>query len=435
MSAGLDGPLTDALVGTRRFFTRSEVSADKRSIHATGGRSGDAFYRDRWSHDKVVRSTHGVNCTGSCSWKVYVKDGIITWEAQQTDYPSTGADRPEYEPRGLPPWGGLQLVHLLAHPGSLPLRAWRAARDVPRGQARRRRRPGRRLGLGRPGPREGQALQVGPRQGWPGPLHVGRGRRDHRGRPRLHDQALGPRPDRGLLADPRDVAGLLRLRRPLPRAHRRADALVLRLVRRPAQRLAADVRRPDRRARVGRLVGCRLPHHVGLERADDAHARRALDDRGPLPRPEGRRGLARLRRERQVRRRVGRVGPRHRRRPRDGDGARHPQGVLRRPAGRLLHRLQPEVHRPALPRRARARHHGCRCGERRRHGIRDEPRPTARASTSSPATSTSPRARSENAMWKPALHRRAHRRGRHSSGVDRLPLRRGELGEVEPRPR
>jgi hypothetical protein len=24
-----------------------------------------------------------VNCTGSCSWKVYVKDGIITWEAQQ----------------------------------------------------------------------------------------------------------------------------------------------------------------------------------------------------------------------------------------------------------------------------------------------------------------------------------------------------------------
>ncbi len=67
-----------------------------------GGREADAFYRDRWSHDKVVRSTHGVNCTGSCSWKVYVKDGIITWEAQQTDYPSVGPDRPEYEPRGCP---------------------------------------------------------------------------------------------------------------------------------------------------------------------------------------------------------------------------------------------------------------------------------------------------------------------------------------------
>ena len=49
-----------------------------------------------------MRSTHGVNCTGSCSWKVYVKDGIITWEAQQTDYPSVGPDKPEYEPRGCP---------------------------------------------------------------------------------------------------------------------------------------------------------------------------------------------------------------------------------------------------------------------------------------------------------------------------------------------
>src|SRR6185437_4869966 len=47
-------------------------------------------------------STHGVNCTGSCSWKVYVKDGLITWETQQTDYPSVGPDMPEYEPRGCP---------------------------------------------------------------------------------------------------------------------------------------------------------------------------------------------------------------------------------------------------------------------------------------------------------------------------------------------
>ncbi|HLT12209.1 MAG TPA: nitrate reductase subunit alpha [Micromonosporaceae bacterium] len=87
---------------TRRYFTRDEVSPDLRSVYKVGGRQADAFYRDRWSHDKVVRSTHGVNCTGSCSWKVYVKDGIITWEAQQTDYPSVGPDRPEYEPRGCP---------------------------------------------------------------------------------------------------------------------------------------------------------------------------------------------------------------------------------------------------------------------------------------------------------------------------------------------
>ena len=102
IQSGLDTPLVDALVRTRRFFTKGEVSADLRSITKRGGREADDFYRDRWSHDKVVRSTHGVNCTGSCSWKVYVKDGIITWETQQTDYPSAGPDKPDYEPRGCP---------------------------------------------------------------------------------------------------------------------------------------------------------------------------------------------------------------------------------------------------------------------------------------------------------------------------------------------
>ncbi len=99
---GLDGPLEDLLVGTRRYFTKGSVSDDRRTLTKQGGREADDFYRDRWSHDKVVRSTHGVNCTGSCSWKVYVKDGIITWETQQTDYPSPGPDRPDYEPRGCP---------------------------------------------------------------------------------------------------------------------------------------------------------------------------------------------------------------------------------------------------------------------------------------------------------------------------------------------
>ncbi|MFI6994465.1 nitrate reductase subunit alpha [Nonomuraea wenchangensis] len=93
----------DVLLKTGRFLRRSAAtSGDLHTLRLAGGTEGDAFYRDRWSHDKVVRSTHGVNCTGSCSWKVYVKDGIITWEAQETDYPSVGPDRPEYEPRGCP---------------------------------------------------------------------------------------------------------------------------------------------------------------------------------------------------------------------------------------------------------------------------------------------------------------------------------------------
>src|SRR5579864_3059584 len=63
-------------------------------------RTWEDTYRNRWAHDKIVRSTHGVNCTGSCSWKIYVKGGIVTWETQQTDYPRTRWDMPNHEPRG-----------------------------------------------------------------------------------------------------------------------------------------------------------------------------------------------------------------------------------------------------------------------------------------------------------------------------------------------
>lgn len=63
-------------------------------------RTWEEFYRNRWQHDKVVRSTHGVNCTGSCSWNIYVKEGIVTWEMQALDYPSLEPGIPPYEPRG-----------------------------------------------------------------------------------------------------------------------------------------------------------------------------------------------------------------------------------------------------------------------------------------------------------------------------------------------
>ncbi len=63
-------------------------------------RQWEEFYRNRWQHDNVIRSTHGVNCTGGCSWAVFVKDGIITWEMQQTDYPLLEPGLPPYEPRG-----------------------------------------------------------------------------------------------------------------------------------------------------------------------------------------------------------------------------------------------------------------------------------------------------------------------------------------------
>jgi len=63
-------------------------------------RKWEEFYRNRFQHDKRVRTTHGVNCTGSCSWEVFVKDGIVTWELQATDYPQLEEGLPPYEPRG-----------------------------------------------------------------------------------------------------------------------------------------------------------------------------------------------------------------------------------------------------------------------------------------------------------------------------------------------
>src|SRR5512136_705411 len=84
------------------FKKKVDTFSGDHGIVTNEDRSWENSYRSRWQNDKIVRSTHGVNCTGSCSWKVYVKDGIISWETQETDYPSIGADLPEYEPRGCP---------------------------------------------------------------------------------------------------------------------------------------------------------------------------------------------------------------------------------------------------------------------------------------------------------------------------------------------
>jgi complex iron-sulfur molybdoenzyme family reductase subunit alpha len=63
-------------------------------------RGWEDFYRKMWTWDKVVRSTHSANCTGSCSWKVYVRNGVMVREEQASDYPRISADLPDYNPRG-----------------------------------------------------------------------------------------------------------------------------------------------------------------------------------------------------------------------------------------------------------------------------------------------------------------------------------------------
>ena len=129
------GEAIESLLRGAQFFTPGRPSPDYRELHRSDGREAERFYRERWRHDREVRSTHGVNCTGSCSWKVYVKDGIITWETQQTDYPSTGEDSPEYEPRGCPRGASFSWYTYSPSRVRYPyvraplLRMWREARD------------------------------------------------------------------------------------------------------------------------------------------------------------------------------------------------------------------------------------------------------------------------------------------------------------------
>ncbi len=117
------------------FFNRVvDDFADGHGIVTREDRRWEDGYRKRWQHDKIVRSTHGANCTGSCSWKIYVKGGIVTWETQQTDYPRTRPDLPNHEPRGCSRgasyswylYSGNRVKYPLVR--SRLLKLWRAAR-------------------------------------------------------------------------------------------------------------------------------------------------------------------------------------------------------------------------------------------------------------------------------------------------------------------
>lgn len=58
------------------------------------------LYRNKWTWDRVGRSTHGTNCAGNCAFNVYVKDGVVWREEQQGGYEPSGEDVPDYGPRG-----------------------------------------------------------------------------------------------------------------------------------------------------------------------------------------------------------------------------------------------------------------------------------------------------------------------------------------------
>ncbi|MBI3694184.1 MAG: molybdopterin-dependent oxidoreductase [Acidobacteria bacterium] len=85
---------------TEKPLLESFSTATLDPLHSYPYRSWEDLYRKQWTWDKVVRSTHSANCTGSCSWRVYVREGVMVREEQAADYPKINATLPDYNPRG-----------------------------------------------------------------------------------------------------------------------------------------------------------------------------------------------------------------------------------------------------------------------------------------------------------------------------------------------
>ena len=318
------------------------------------------------------------------------------------------------EPRAarLPARRQLLLVPVQRQPAQVPADAQRAAQALARGAQGQL--AGRSLGEHRRGPGEGDELQEQARHGGLRARGLGRSQRADRGRQPVHREAVRPGSRDRFLADPGHVDGVLCRWRTLPVAVRRRLPLVLRLVLRPAAVEPAGLGRADRRARVGRLVQLALHHRLGLERAPDPHAGRALLHRGALQRHQDRGDRAGLCRGRQAGRPLAapeaghRCGARPRVRPRD------PARVPPRPAVAVLPGLLSPVLRHAAAGDAR---------QARGRQLRVRPLP-ARQRPRRPR-------RGQQSGVEDARLRRDERRPGRAERLGRLPL--GRAGQVEHR--
>ena len=100
------------------FAQDRQPFSGKHGVTTGENRGWEDAYRGRWAHDQIVRSTHGVNCTGSCSWKICVKNGLITWERSRR---ITRARAPIFPTmsRAAVAWCQLQLVYLCGEPAEI----------------------------------------------------------------------------------------------------------------------------------------------------------------------------------------------------------------------------------------------------------------------------------------------------------------------------
>jgi len=104
--------MSQLIANRRQFISGSGALAATLSLKfgvPTAAAQGDSqqvygvwedLMRQKWTWDKVVHGSRGINCTGHCAFNIYVKDGIVWREEQQGEYGRSGTDTPDYGPRG-----------------------------------------------------------------------------------------------------------------------------------------------------------------------------------------------------------------------------------------------------------------------------------------------------------------------------------------------
>ena len=318
-----------------------------RDLINPNARTWEEFYRNRWQHDRVVRSTHGVNCTGSCSWMIYVKDGIVTWEMQATDYPKLEAGLPGYEPRGCP--RGIVFSWYIYSPLRIKypyvrgvlLDAWREARSrhadpveawteiMDNAEARRQYQAAR----GRGGFR---------RTSWDESLEIVAASLLYTAKKYGPDRVAGfsPIPAMSMLSY---AAGSRFLQ-----LFGGSTAELLRSLCGLPSGIAGDVGRKDRRRRKRRLVQQQIHRNHRQQPQHDAHSRRALRRRGAQQRIEAGRAVARFQRSGTLRRLVDSGALRNGCGLLDGRGPRHSAGISCGTAGPLFRKLSQALFRQSI---------------------------------------------------------------------------------------
>jgi DMSO reductase family type II enzyme molybdopterin subunit len=91
-------------------------------------------WRERWTWDKVVHSSHTrANCISTCSWNIFVKDGIAWREEQNAIYEQSEPGVPDFNPRGCQKgacythlmYEGSRVVHPLRRAGPRGSGKWK----------------------------------------------------------------------------------------------------------------------------------------------------------------------------------------------------------------------------------------------------------------------------------------------------------------------